>query len=176
MSLFRPRRARRATTLAIIPIIVLFLLLGFIVRGTLPIVLYRPICPTVDPVTGGEYVDGPLRERFLWLALELLDRRGIPHLIYKGRLYTNSYEGPDDTFAANIARGVTIDDVFFPPPERLVRLLKETEPRWGPFPRLDERGNPIGGSDPRFAEDCDLFRAAVLKDEALEPGSRPRTP
>lgn len=63
----------------------------------------------------------------------------------------------------NMASGVTIDDVFFPPPAALAAELRATEQFFGPFPRRNERGERIYETDRRF-EHCGLMRAAILKD------------
>lgn len=158
-----------------------------VAQDRLPVIAYRPLCHGPNPVEEEIWIDGPLRTQFIWLAAEVLEHKKVPHLIYNGTLYTDAAGGPDgwgfdpdcyhfhlnaDTgFATQVATGVTIDEVSFATPQRLVGLLKASELRWGPFPRLDERGNPIYGADDRFFEDCDLFRAAVLKDEAVEPAT-----
>lgn len=138
---------------------------------------YRPLCAGDDT-----YVDGPLRLQFILLLKGLFDRDGVPYTIHGSDIYRGGqgergwsaafdyYDfqyNTDPEIAADIAGGVKVEGGgYFPPPERLTKLIEETEPRWGPFPRRTPEGNIIYGGDRRFAEDCELFKAAVLKDVA----------
>jgi hypothetical protein len=123
------------------------------------------------------YIAGEPRERFLLLMSDVFDSVGMEHTIKNGRLFvrdTASFDGMVSwsvlevgmnfpwKVVSDIADGVTIDDVHFPPPPALVEAIRATEPRFGPFPRRNEKGERIYGPDLRF-KDCELMRAAILK-------------
>jgi hypothetical protein len=121
-------------------------------------------------------IEGELRERFLWLMSEVFVRWNVEHVISDGRILTKgegSFNGASTSLldvennaqwkvVSAIAAGVTIDDVYFPPPPMLLKAISATEAHYGPFPRRDEKGQRIFGPDPRF-ESCALMRAAILK-------------
>jgi hypothetical protein len=121
-------------------------------------------------------IQGELRERFLWLMSEAFARWKVEHIIRRGRIFTTgkgSFNGEPVSVleiednaqwrvVSAIASGVTIDDAHFPPPSALIEEIRTSEQYFGPFPRRDEKGREILGSDPRF-EDCELMRAAILK-------------
>jgi hypothetical protein len=122
------------------------------------------------------FVKGEVRERFLWLMSRVFARWNVEHIIRDGRIFTRGegyYEGGPISVmdiednaqwkvVTDIAGGVTIDDVFFPPPAALIAAIAATTDRFGPFPRRNAEGKPIGGPDERF-EDCELMRVAILK-------------
>lgn len=145
----------------------------------LPIHRYRAYCPGSDTT-----IDGPYRERFLWAAGEALRREGWYFVIYEGSIYLSGlpargrepqlFRGlfdyqinTDWKIASAIADNVEIDNTVFAPPARLVQMLRETEAKYGPFPKRTEKGERIYGPDYRFYQDCELMKAAILPDEAF---------
>lgn len=139
----------------------------------IPLREYVPWCGSPFHPT---YIRGEVRERFMLRMIESFDSDGVEIVIRGGRIFTRG----EGTLAGkplsvldiennaqwkivdDIARGMTIDDVYFPPPPALVEAIRATEPYFGPFPQRDEHGQEIHGPDPRF-EDCKLMRAAILK-------------
>jgi hypothetical protein len=104
-------------------------------------------------------------------------RNKVQHIIRDGRIFTKGEglvggrtetieeieDNSQSKVVSDIAFGVTIDDVYFPPPSALAAAITASADRFGgPYPRLDANGQPVGGPDERF-EDCDLMRAAILK-------------
>lgn len=123
------------------------------------------------------FIEGAVRERFLLLMGRVFDSFEVEHSIRDGRMFVRG-EGfahgrtwPLVNIEMNfqhrviyqIAEGVTIDEVFFPPPPALTAAIRESERYFGPFPLRDEKGKRILGADERF-ESCTLMRAAILKD------------
>ena len=134
---------------------------------------YVPWCGSLNEPT---YIKGPIRERFLLLMDKAFDEYRVERLVRDGRMFVRKNETYDHRWSIeeielnyqhrmvqNIASGVTIDDVFFPPPPALTAELRATEQFFGPFPRRNERGERIYETDRRF-ESCGLMRAAILKD------------
>ena len=122
-------------------------------------------------------IEGPVRERFLLLIGDVFDSFAVERLVRDGRIFlrgegfAHGRDWPLVDIEMNfqhrvvgaIADGVTIDEVFFPPPRALIAAIRASEPIHGPFPRRDEKGQRILGADPRF-ESCTLMRAAILKE------------
>jgi hypothetical protein len=157
---------------------VLLLALWPILRPELRVAeeLWREFVPWCGSNRNPLPVEGELRERFVWLMSEVFTQWEVEHVIRSGRIFTKG-EGSSNGMpmslldiennaqwkvVSDIATGVTIDDVYFPPPPALVEAIRASEPYYGPFPQRDETGQRIYGPDPRF-EDCDLMRAAILK-------------
>lgn len=121
-------------------------------------------------------IEGEVRERFMLLMSQVFDDFGIERVMREGRMFLRG-EGFSDghrwsqaevernfqhRVVGAIAEGVTIDDVFFPPPAALIEAIRASEAAYGPYPRRDEQGRRIFGADPRF-EDCEIMRAGILK-------------
>lgn len=138
---------------------------------------WREFIPWCGSVLDPRRIEGPARERFLLLMADVFTDLGMENAIRNGRLFTRGDDSFDGTIhwtvddiesnfqhrvVQNIAFGVTIDDVFFPPPVILTAEIRASEEFYGPFPMRDEKGKRILGSDPRF-ESCSLMRAAILK-------------
>lgn len=134
---------------------------------------FAPWCGTRrNPVP----IEGEIRERFLLLMSDVFDSFAVEQLMRDGRMFVrgegfahgrnwdlNDIERNfQHRVVGAIAEGVTIDDVFFPPPPALIEAIRASEHAYGPYPRRDERGQRILGADPRF-EDCEIMRAAILK-------------
>jgi hypothetical protein len=146
---------------------------------------YLPVHPYMAYCPGQElWIRGPFRERFVWILSKELSTYGIRHIIYNNNIYPFGWRGSElyhelnaDFFdfqlntdwklAASIRWGVEIDDVRFPPPERLVALIREIDAKHGPFPKRDGDGNLLVGTDEPFADYCELFKAAVLPESAF---------
>jgi hypothetical protein len=176
----RPR-GRLRLVLELIPHLLLWFiglpLLGFAcvsVWISLPIHPYKAYCP------GQELsIDGPFRERFVWLLSQTLSEFGISHVIYGNNIYPYGWWGNDLyhklnahfsdfqlnhdwKLAASISWGVKIDDVWFPPPERLLLSLKDNEAKYGSFAERDKEDRYSHSRYYVFKEDCEVFKAAVL--------------
>jgi hypothetical protein len=74
--------------------------------------------------------------------------------------------------ASNIAQGVQIGPRFYRQPAPVLQLLGVEGP-WGPYPRPKDGSAAVYGPNYRFVEDCNLFRAAVLKVEAMPSAALP---
>jgi hypothetical protein len=163
-----PRWLAGAATLALVLLIAWSVLLR-----PEPLREYVPWCGgSRDPVR----IEGEVRERFSLLMGEVFDSFGVERVTRDGRIFLRGegiLEGRpwpvvniemnfQHRVVGTIAEGVTIDEVFFPPPPALVQAIRESEQFYGPFPRRDEKGQRILGADPRF-ENCALMRAAILK-------------
>jgi len=151
----------------------MMLLVAWSVLRPEPLREYVPWCGSShDPIR----IEGEVRERFSLLMGEIFDSFGVERITRDGRIFLRG-DGVSEgqrwplvdiemnfrhRVVATIAEGVTIDEVFFPPPPGLVHAIRASEPFYGPFPRRDEKGQRILGADPRF-ESCALMRAAILK-------------
>jgi hypothetical protein len=108
-------------------------------------------------------IEGALRERFLWLMSKVYTRHNVEHVIRDGRIYTRgegSFDGRPETLLdiESNAQPKVVSDIA----EALVEAIRASEPRFGPFPPRNEKGERIYGPDMRF-EDCELTRLAILK-------------
>ena len=185
MSAAKPPRRRRRWTWRVALVLTGACAIFIVVGEIIPLKRYSAYCRGED--VG---IDGPYRERFLLLTGWHLRNVGIRFAIFHGNIYTAGWPEaaafPDvfhDFFdyqlnsdwrtVEEIAQGVTIDGAYFPPPKRLVRLIYERQGKYGPYYGYDEIGRSTFGSSERFAEDCELFKAAILPEpnEAL-PGRR----
>lgn len=133
----------------------------FLIVFALPIYPYKAYCSGEDI-----YIKGPYRDRFLILLLWSLKSYSIYTFLFQGTVYAPAFldhKNVDWRLANRVVEGFEIDGAHFAPPERMVRLLKE-------------RGYADDGSrSMRLLDDCDLFRAAILPDEAFgesAPNSR----
>lgn len=148
-------------------------LVGWLVLRPEP---WREFVPWCGRSFNRTLIEGPIRERFLLLMGNVFDSFAVERLMRDGRMFLRG-EGFADgrswsldaiemnfqhRIVGNIARGITIDDVFFPPPPALIEEIRASEAFYGPYPRRDEQGRRIYGSDPRF-ENCYIMRAAILK-------------
>lgn len=163
--------------------------------GAVALFVSLTIVPTQEymPTCGGRYgvaVKGPLREQYLEMLVEYMARENFTHLrrgdtilvpllpIFDGSKHFRNWRefavNHEWKLASAVAEGVTLQGRFFPPPEPLVRLLGSRAPD-GEFFTRRRNGRVFHGSDPRFKDDCELFRAAVLKVEAM-PSEAPPDP
>jgi hypothetical protein len=169
----RSARRRKARWLAGISTLAIGGLALWIVLKPAP---WREFVPWCGSIRDPDRIERPIRERFLLLMAEVFTDLGMENAIKDGRLFTRgdeSFDGELHWMIADIETnfqhrvvqsfGVDIDDVFFPPPPALIAEIRATEKFYGPFPRRNEEGERIYGSDPRF-ESCTLMRAAILKD------------
>jgi hypothetical protein len=139
--------------------------------------VWREFIPWCGSNRNPIWIEGEVRERFLWLMSKVFVQYNVQHVIRDGRIFTKGEGSLDGAprplediennaqpkVVSDIAFGVTIDDVHFPPPPALVAAIAATADHFGgPYPRRNAEGQPIGGPDERF-EDCELMRAAILK-------------
>jgi hypothetical protein len=148
------------------------------------VVLFLSLVPTMRYVPScGSWlstrIEGPLRERYLFLMTGVFDSEDVFYVRRGDNIYLRYFSFFDGNelfdryhvllnfqpkMASAIAEGVTIDDVFFPPPARLMELIRATEDEHGPYPKRTEEGERIYGPDQRF-KDCELMRAAIIDDD-----------
>ena len=154
----------------------------FLVLTLVPVKRYAPICGWPDSHT----LRGPMREQFVALLAHHMAEEGFRYLRHRNAILVPVWPLSDgDLFdwidfqhnfpwkiASNIGEGVTILGRRYPPPEPVLRTLRETEGPYGPYPRTKEGGSVQIGAKERYREDCNLFRAAVLKVEDM-PGPLP---
>lgn len=149
----------------------------------LPLKRYVPIC-------GAEHahvLHGPMREQYVAQLAEAMAREGFRYYrsgdtilvpvwpIFDGRRHrdwTNFQLNFPWRMASNTAEGVQIGPHFYRPPSPVLRLLGVEGP-YGPYPRPKEGSAAQYGPNYRFVEDCKLFRAAVLKVEAMPSEALP---
>jgi hypothetical protein len=170
-------RARRRAALAVL--IACGLTIVLVLDHILPLRAYRAYCPGRDI-----WIEGPFRERFLWLVSQDLWRFDLEHFIYKGNIYQFGWGGndlywklfgiSDDyhlnmdwKFASGSGGGVTLDGAWFPPPPRVVELVRAAGAEHSLSLRHDERGAFLHGPTTPFRDDCELFKAAILPDAAF---------
>lgn len=161
------------TAAGLLLIAILFVLLTIV-----PTQAYEPSCGHRPRVA----VKGPIREQYVALLVQSLERLNFTHRrvgntvlvpvlpIFDGTKHFSNWREFVVNFewklASSVADGVTIEGRFFPPPTPLVQLLEAGDATPEPFPRR-RNGRASYGPDPRFKDDCDLFRAAVIRVEDL---------
>jgi hypothetical protein len=150
-----------------------------------PTQAYEPSCSHRPRVA----VKGPMREQYVALLVQSMEKLNftyrrigdtvlVPVLpIFDGTKQFSNWREFVVNFewklASSVADGVKVEDRFFPPPEPLLRLLEVSEAADGDFPRR-RNGRVLYGPDPRFKDDCNLFRAAVIRIEDMETDLRAR--
>ena len=131
---------------------------------------------------------GPMREQYVGLLAQAMAEDEFRHLrngntllvpvwpIFDGGGRWDWIDFQLDVpwrIALNIGQDVTVGAHWCSPPAPVLRLLEEIEGPFGPYPRPKEGSSAKYGPDHRFAEDCNLFRAAVLKVEAMPSEALP---
>jgi len=174
-----PRRWRRlGAALAATALLVLFL-------AVVPIERYRPACASFHE----DLQEGPLRQQYIELLTEAMREDGVTYARIGDTIYTPVFDilqwdqifsGRREFFdnnewkiASSIGRGVTLNGRYFPPPEPVLALIRETESRYGPFPRRLPNGQILLGPDERF-RNCELMRAAIIRVEDMASAAAPR--
>lgn len=178
--------ARVCRPFAKLPIALKWLLGGgalLLVLTLVPAKKYVPVCGWPDR----HVLRGPMREQFVALLAQAMAEKGFRHYrngdtilvpvwpVFDGNGrwdWTDFQLNLPWRMALNIAEGVTIGPDRYRPPAPVLRLL-ETEGPYGPYPRPKEGSSVRYGPDHRFVEDCNLFRAAVLKVEAMPSEALP---
>lgn len=156
---------------------------SFLVLTMVPTKRYVPLCGARDV----HLLHGPMREQYVALLAQAMAEDGFRHYRHGNTILVPVLPVLDGQWpmnwenfqlnipwriASNIARGVTIGPHSYRPPAPVLRLL-ETEGPHGPYPRQKEGSSAQYGPDYRFVEDCNLFRAAVLKVEAMPSEALP---
>jgi len=174
------RMIRRGVLCSLVALVGTVLFLG---ATLLPLKRYVPICGSEDT----HVLHGPMREQYVALLAQAMALDGFRYYrngntilvplwpLFDGQRHMN-WENFQLNFpwrmAANIAEGVQIGPHFYRPPAPVLQLLGVVGP-WGPYPRQKEGSSAQYGPNYRFVEDCNLFRAAVLKVEAMPSEALP---
>jgi hypothetical protein len=154
----------------------------FLVITLVPVKRYVPICGWPD----GHTLRGPMREQYVALLAHYMAEEGFRYFRHRNTILVPIWPVFDGglfdwidfqlnfpwKIASNIGEGVTILGRRYPPPEPVLRTLRETEGPYGPYPRTRGSGSVQIGAKERYHEDCNLFRAAVLRVEDM-PGPLP---
>lgn len=148
-----------------------------------PMMRYVPRCGGPDV----HILHGPMREQYVALFAQAMAAEGFRYFrngntilvpvwpVFDGARHLNWENFQLNIpwrIALNIAQGVVIGAHSYRPPTPVLRLLG-TERPYGPCPRPKEGSSAQYGPDYRFIEDCNLFRAAVLKVEAMPSETLP---
>jgi len=143
----------------------------FLAITLLPLKPYVPICGRRDD----HVLHGPMREQYVALLAQSMAEEGFRYYRDGNTILVPVwpvFDGRRHRDWANIAEGVQIGPHFYRPPAPVLRLLGIEGP-YGPYPRSKEGSSAQYGPDYRFVEDCNLFRAAVLKVEAMPAEALP---
>lgn len=155
----------------------------FLALTLVPAKRYVPVCGSPD----AHVLHGPMREQYVALLAQAMAEHGFRYYrngntvlvpvwpVFDGERrmgWTDFQLNWPWRMALNIAHGVQIGPDFHRPPAPVLHLLGVEGP-YGPYPRPKEGSSVRYGPDYRFVEDCNLFRAAVLKVEAMPAEALP---
>lgn len=156
----------------------------FLVLTLVPTKRYVPMCGWPD----GHMLHGPMREQYVGLLAQAMAEDGFRHMRNGNTLLVPVWPIFDGNgrwdwidfqlnvpwrIALNIGQGVTVGAHQYRPPAPVLRLLEGAEGPYGPYPKQVGSGPVTVGGDRRYREDCNLFRAAVLKVEAMPSEALP---
>jgi hypothetical protein len=158
-----------------------------------PLRLYKPSCgdPTLSILGGPPRINGPLRPEYVEMLTRAMREEGfrfwrigetilVPLLpIFDGNrifdTWTDFVINTEWRIASSIANGYTVHGCA-PPPEAVRRLdagIKGT--CGGVRPERQPDGGLVYARGVEITNDCDLFRAAVIRIEDIDGESRPRS-
>lgn len=152
------------------------LLNGAALFGFLTLVPSEPYAPVCGRWRDAHVLRGPMREQFVLLLTKAMQNEGFRYWRFGTVIlvpvwplfdWVDFQLNAPRQIASGITKGVRIQGRDYPPPAPLQPMLQEIRLRYGPFPRPGPDGLRIFGPEWYMGEDCNLFRAAVLRVEEM---------